>query len=89
MSVVIDPTQRAAVLKSLAAHRRVAAYTLPAALDARLLYLSERKDDLSADERDELLGLVAFTQARSVERAEAELAARRLTDAYPEVAAHP
>lgn len=89
MSAVIDPTQLAAVLKSLAAHQRVAAYTLPPALDAKLLDLSERKESLTTDERAEWLGLVAFTQARSVEKAEAELATRRLTDAYPELAARP
>jgi hypothetical protein len=86
MSTLLAPDQRAAVARSLAAHRRVAAYTLPVALDTRLLDLSERKEALTADERNELLGLVAFTQARSVEVAEAELAIRRLTAAYPDLA---
>lgn len=89
MSTLTEPAQLAAVSKSLATHRRVAAYTLPPALDAKLLDLSERKESLTPDERAELLGLVAFTQARSVEIAEAELAIRRLTDAYPELAAQP
>ena len=89
MSTLIEPAQRAAVAKSLAAHRRVAAYTLPPALDAKLLDLSERKEALTPDERAELLGLVAFTQDRSTEIAEAQLAIRRLTDAYPELAAQP
>ena len=60
VSTVIAPDQRTAVTKSLAAHRRVAAYTLPAALDARLQDLSERKESLTADERawaDESLGV--------------------------------
>lgn len=89
MPAVLDPTQLAAVSKSLATHRRVAAYTLPPALDAKLLDLSERKEALTPDERAELLGLVAFTQDRSIEKAEAELAIRRLTAAYPELAARP
>jgi hypothetical protein len=89
VSTLIAPDQRAAVSKSLAAHRRVAAYTLPPALDAKLLDLAERKDTLTSDEREELHGLVAFTQARSIEIAEAELAIRQLTDAYPELAARP
>ena len=89
MSTVIEPAQLAAVSKSLAAHRRVAAYTLPLALDAKLLDLSERKEALTPAEQAELLGLVSFTQARSIEKAEAELAVRRLTDAYPELSAQP
>lgn len=86
MSTVIEPDQRAAVSRSVAAHRRVAAYTLPPALDAKLLDLSERKESLTPAERDELLALVAFTQARSVEKLEAEAALRRLTAAYPDLA---
>ena len=85
MSTMIHPDQRAAVAKSVATHRRVAAYTLPPALDARLLDLGERKDQLTPAEREELLALVAFTQARSVEKLDAELAARRLADACPEL----
>jgi predicted MarR family transcription regulator len=89
MSTLLDPAQLVAVSKSLIAHRRVAGYTLPPALDAKRSDLSERKESLTAEERAELLGLVAFTQARSIEMAEAELAIRRLTDAYPELVAHP
>jgi hypothetical protein len=84
-----EPDWRSAVSRSVSAHRRVAAYTLPPALDARLLDLSERKESLTPAERDELLALVAFTQARSIEKAEAELAARRLTDTYPDLTAQP
>lgn len=89
MSIVSEVDWRAAVARSVSAHRRVAAYTLPPALDARMLDLAERKDELTPAERDELLALVAFTQARSIEKLEAELAARRLTDAYPDLSAQP
>jgi len=84
-----EPDWRSAVSRSVSAHRRIAAYTLPSALDARLLDLSERKESLTPAERDELLALVAFTQARSIEKLEAELAVRRLTDAYPDLSVQP
>ena len=76
MNAVIEPEQRAAMAKSVAVHRRVAAYTLTPALDARLFDLGERKESLTPAEQEVLLALVAFTQARSVEKLEAELAAR-------------
>jgi hypothetical protein len=84
-----EPDWRAAVSRSLVALRRVAAYTLPAALDARMLDLGERKEDLTPAERGELLALVEFTQARAAEKLEAELAARRLADAYPDLGLGP
>ena len=84
-----EPDWRSAVSRSVSAHRRIAAYTLPAALDARLLDLSERKESLTPAEREELLALLAFTQTRSIEKLEAELAVRRLTDAYPDLSAQP
>lgn len=84
-----EPDWRSAVSRSVSAHRRVAAYTLPPALDAKLLDLSERKESLTPTEREELLALVSFTQARSLEKLEAELAVRRLTDAYPDLSALP
>lgn len=80
---------RSAVSRSVSAHRRVASYTLPPALDAKLLDLSERKESLTPTEREELLALVAFTHSRSIEKAEAELAVRRLTDVYPDLSAQP
>lgn len=69
-----DPPWNAA----LAALRRVAGYTLPPALDRRILDLGERKEALSPEEREELMAWVAFTQERSIERLQAELALREL-----------
>lgn len=63
---------------AVAVLRRVAGYALPPELDRRMLDLSERKESLTADERAELLAWVRFTQERSVEKAEAEAALRRL-----------
>jgi hypothetical protein len=84
-----EPGRNAALVSSVAALRRVAAYTLPPELDRRLLELGERKESLTPDERAELLAWVAFTQQRSAEKAEAELALRRLTDVFPELASRP
>ena len=78
-----DPDRHAALASSAAALRRVAAYALPPALDRRLLDLGERKDALTPDERAELLAWVAFTQQRSAEKLAAEVALRRLAEAYP------
>lgn len=82
-----EPDWQAALAASVSSHRRVAAYILPAALDARMLDLGERKESLTPIERGELLALVEFTQARSVEKLDAELAVRKLTAVCPELAA--
>jgi hypothetical protein len=83
---VASPDWDAALTASAHALRRVAGYTLPPALDRRILDLGERKDDLTAAERAELLAWVAFTQDRSAEKLEAEVALRRLAAVCPELA---
>jgi hypothetical protein len=49
--------------------------------------LGERKEFLGKDEHDELLALVTFTQRRSIEKLEAEVALKRLKELLPSVAA--
>lgn len=83
-----DPAWQSALATSASALRRLAEYALPPELDRRVLDLGERKEALSPDERAELIAWVAFTQTRSVEKLEAELALRRLASVYP-VIAHP
>ena len=85
----IDPDGRTALTTSTAALRRIAAYVLPPALDRRVLDLAERKESLTPDERVELLAWVAFTQQRSIEKAEAELALRQVAGAFPDLTARP
>ncbi|HEV3438056.1 MAG TPA: hypothetical protein VG122_11895, partial [Gemmata sp.] len=63
-----SPPWQAALAYSAGALRRVANYTLPLALDRRILELGERKETLNPDERDELMAWVTFTQERSVEK---------------------
>ena len=84
-SAPVEPARQAALSSSMATLRRVAGYTLPPALDHRLLELGERKDELTQDERAELLAWVAFTQQRSAEKLEAEVALQRLAAAFPEL----
>lgn len=84
-----DPAWRDALQSSAQALRRMADYTLPAELDRRILELGERKDALTEHERAELLAWVAFAQERSIETAQAKLALRRLTTAFPDLADRP
>lgn len=89
MSALAEPARRAAMVSSTSALRRLAAYALPPELDRRLLDLAERKETLTPDERAELLAWVTFTQQRSTEKLEAEVALRRMADSFPEFAARP
>jgi len=86
MSTNLAPAGNAALAISRSALRRLANYSLPPELDRRILDLGERKDLLSGDERAELLAWVAFTQQRSVEKIEAEVALRELANSFPESA---
>ena len=88
-SAIAEPCRRAALDSSASALRRLAAYELPPELDRRVLDLGERKDSLTADERAELLAWVAFTQQRSIEKVEAEVALRRMAEVFPELAGKP
>ena len=82
----LEPAWREALASSVAALRKSAGYTLPPELDRRVLELGERKESLTADERAELMAWVAFTQQRSVDRLEAQVALNRLATAFPELA---
>lgn len=85
-TVPVEPAWRAVLSSSAAALRRVASYALPPELDRRALELGERKESLTDDERAELMAWVVFTQQRSAEKLEAEVALRRLTAVCPELA---
>jgi hypothetical protein len=88
-SAAIAANAKAALATSTAALRRVVGYALPPALDRRILDLGERKESLTPDERAELLAWVTFTQQRSAEKLEAELALRKLADVFPDLAVRP
>jgi len=51
--------------------------------------LGERKEFLSSPEHEELMALVSFTQQRSIEKLEAELALQSIEAACPQLASTP
>jgi hypothetical protein len=85
----VEADRSHALRTSTAALRRSANYSLPAELDRRMLDLGERKDSLSGSEAAELQAWVKFTQQRSLEKFEAQVALQRLESQFPETAAHP
>ena len=87
MSTVSPPGPQVLIaLKTChAALRRVAGYTLSPVLDQWMGELGENKEYLSPSEHDILMALVAFTQQRTIEKLEAELALRQLEAAFPVV----
>ena len=82
-TTVAEPGFEEVLADCVAALRRVAEYRLPAALDRRLLWLSENKERLSEEEREELLAAVEFAEDRTVEKLQAEVVLRRLARLYP------
>jgi hypothetical protein len=81
-----DPQLQAAVQNSMRALRRVAGYTLPPTLDRYIRELGERKESLSPAEHEQLLALVSFTEQRTLEKLQAELALRQLQTFFPDEA---
>jgi hypothetical protein len=51
--------------------------------------LAEREEFLDSAEHDELMALVDFSQRRSIEKLEAQLALKRLGEVLPELVAAP
>ena len=62
---------------------RVASYRLPAAMDRRLLLLSESQEGLTEAEREEMLALIDFSEDRTVEKLQAKVILNRLEEAWP------
>ena len=58
---------------------------VPAVLDRRLLWLSENKQQLTQNERDELSALVEFAEDRTVEKVRAQATLKRLTELFPRI----
>jgi hypothetical protein len=79
-----DPTVQSALQHVARALKRVSNYHLPPALDRRMQELGERKEYLGPAEHDELLALVTFTQERTLEKLQAELALRELQPLLPD-----
>ena len=81
---LVDPRVQAALRHGVHALKRVAKYVLPAALDQRMRQLGENKEYLGAADHEELLALVTFSQERTLEKLQAELALRELQTLLPD-----
>lgn len=80
-----EPRFQSAVSACVAALRRLADYELDPPMARRLEALSERKEFLTAEEHDELMGLVEFARRRTVEKLEAAVALRQLKEIIPDM----
>lgn len=82
----IEPRLQVAVKNSAKALRRMVEYRMPPALDRKMLELGERKEFISPEEHEQLMALVEFSEERSAEKLEAELALKQLQSLFPEEA---
>jgi hypothetical protein len=79
----VDSQVRAALETCVSSLNKLASYELESALQRRLEDLGARKEFLGPAEHDELLALVEFSQRRTIEALEAQLALKRLREAFP------
>jgi hypothetical protein len=79
----LDAGMQTAISSCVTALRTVADSSLPPALASQMLELGERKEFLTPAEHEQLLALVAFSQQRTVEKLQAELALQQLQAAMP------
>jgi hypothetical protein len=77
----------AALGPSMKALRRLASYELESGIHNRMQELGERKESLNETEHAELMSLVEFSEQRTIEKLEAEVALQRLHTAAPELLA--
>jgi hypothetical protein len=82
-TVIEDPNLLDVLADCVAALQRVVGYRLPPALDRRLLWLSENKERLSPDEREELLAAIDFAEDRTLEKLHAQAVLKRLSTLFP------
>lgn len=65
--------------------RLLAGYELDPMLARRMQDMGDRKEFLTPDEHAELLALVRFSQQRSIEKLQADLALKRLQATFPDI----
>jgi hypothetical protein len=80
-----EPGFQLAVSSCVSPLRRLAAYELDPPLARRLQHLSEHKEFLGPEEHDELMALVMFTQQRTIDKLEAQVALQRLRNILPDM----
>jgi hypothetical protein len=78
-----EPRLEDALGLCVGALRRMAEYQLDDAINRRMRLLGERKELLDDDEHAELMSLVEFTQRRTREKLDAQLALNRLGEILP------
>jgi hypothetical protein len=66
--------------------RRMADYRLPTALDQRLMWLSENKEQLDKAQCEELAALIEMADQRSLDKVQARAALEGLARIYPHLA---
>jgi len=89
VAVESEPEFRQALGLCVGALHRLANYELDPAMNRRMRDLGERKERLNEGEHEELISLVAFSEKRSIEKLEAQLALKRLGRFLPEAAIQP
>jgi hypothetical protein len=86
-TVSLNPPHEERVLRDCVdTLRRMATYRLPSALDHRLLWLSENKEQLDARQREELAAFVELADNRSLDKVQAKAVLDQLARIYPELA---
>lgn len=80
-----DSELRTAVAATVGALRRLSEYELEPAICRRMQDLGEQKESLTPDERAELEALVDFSQQRSIDKLEAQVALNRLRAVLPDL----
>jgi hypothetical protein len=79
------PKFESALGRSIKALHRLAGYELEPEIQYRMQDLGERKEFLSEAEHAELMSLIKFSEQRTIERLEAELALKGLSEFVPEL----
>jgi hypothetical protein len=83
-SLLADSRVQSALRQGVRALQRVTNYSLPEALNRRLLSLGENKEFLGSTDHEELMALVTFTNERTLEKLQAELALQELQALLPD-----
>lgn len=80
-----EPRFRSALEACIVSLRRIAGYELEPRVARQIEELSEKKEFLDSAQHEELMGLIAFTQQRTIEKLEAQAALKRLGEIFPEL----
>ena len=80
-----EPGFQSALHLCIGSLRRLAEYKLDEGVNRRMQALGERKEFLQEDEYAELLALVEFSERRTREKLDAQLALKRLGDVLPDL----